>query len=177
MGVKIRFKDGKEVEVSLLVGADGTRSGIKKQLLPTHKFVNTEGTTVLRQDNLDSRATRNLLILGRQMVCVFSRINRRIHQSLCYWRQLDSRTINTRRICPQTPFTSSSELEKIIFDIDSAGLLKLNLEEAALETKKLTANWPLRLSALSLNSKMRRRHHSFRIDSALPELAPFLGDE
>jgi 2-polyprenyl-6-methoxyphenol hydroxylase-like FAD-dependent oxidoreductase len=35
-GVKVRFMDGKEVEGSVLVGADGTKSGVKKQLLPDH---------------------------------------------------------------------------------------------------------------------------------------------
>ncbi len=34
--------DGKEVERSLLVGADGTKFGVKKQLLLDHFFVDAE---------------------------------------------------------------------------------------------------------------------------------------
>ena len=50
-GVVVRFCDETEVKSSILVGADGTKSKIKKQLLLEHRFVDTEGQWLLWQDH------------------------------------------------------------------------------------------------------------------------------
>ena len=56
----MRFGDGTEVKGSILVGADGTMSKIKKQLLPEHKFVDMEGRWFYGWTNLTSELERSL---------------------------------------------------------------------------------------------------------------------
>jgi len=50
--VKIYFRDGSDALGSLLVGADGTHSRIRKQFLPNHKFVDNEGRFIYGKTNL-----------------------------------------------------------------------------------------------------------------------------
>jgi 2-polyprenyl-6-methoxyphenol hydroxylase-like FAD-dependent oxidoreductase len=42
-GITVHFTDKSTAEGILLVGADGTKSRVRKQLLPNHVFMDTEG--------------------------------------------------------------------------------------------------------------------------------------
>jgi 2-polyprenyl-6-methoxyphenol hydroxylase-like FAD-dependent oxidoreductase len=46
------FKDGAPVQGRFLVGADGTRSVIRKQLVPEHKFLDTGATCIYGKTNM-----------------------------------------------------------------------------------------------------------------------------
>ncbi len=45
-GVTVSFSDGTTFDGVLLVGADGVRSGVRKQFLPEHKIVDTNGRCI-----------------------------------------------------------------------------------------------------------------------------------
>ncbi len=167
-GVKVRFTDGKEVEGSLLVGADGTKSGVKKQLLPDHIFVDTEarwfyGKTTLTPEFLekfDSRAAQSLTRIQDK--------TNEIPLSLLL-EPVRFKDNEFKKDMPADYIYWVLGSRKDTFAMDDAKLLKLTPEEAVLETQKLTTHWHPSIRVLFAMQDVGKTS-ILRIDSARPEL-------
>ncbi|OAA66161.1 Aromatic-ring hydroxylase-like protein [Cordyceps fumosorosea ARSEF 2679] len=59
-GVEVRFKDGSVARGALLIGADGARSAVRRQLLPGFPLVDTEGRSVFGKTPLTPSLTSRL---------------------------------------------------------------------------------------------------------------------
>jgi len=137
--VKVYFSDGSEILGSLLVGADGTKSRIRKQLLPNNRFIDTEGrwfygktelTTEVEQ-NFNKHADFYSIIQdpskGRVLTCLLEPVRFKENEF--------------RKELPADYIYWVLGGCKDIFDMDDEKLLKLSPEEAAAETLRMTKHW------------------------------------
>ena len=146
-GVIVRFTNGSEVEGSLLVGADGARSRIRKQLVPELKIVDTEGRfiygkTVMSPELLqkfdkrpleglttihDRTAEISMTLLLEPVRFKDNEFRTDLPEDYIYWVLLARRDR---------------------FEVDDEKLLRLSSDEAAALCRKSTANWHSSFHAL-----------------------------
>jgi 2-polyprenyl-6-methoxyphenol hydroxylase-like FAD-dependent oxidoreductase len=167
-GITVHFTDGSKAEGILLVGADGTKSRIRKQLLPNHVFMDTEGrwfygkTTItpeLLSELSEHVANGFALVQDRTKEVPFS--------LLCEAVKFQDNEF--RKDLPADYIYWVLCSRKDNFKMDDAQLLKLSSEEAVGETLKLTAHWDPSLRALFTHQD-KGQTSVLRIDSAMPDL-------
>ena len=147
-GVTATLADGTDVDGSLLVGADGATSAVRKQLMPNYKLLETNGRwtwgkTPLTKEVLDAMhpKARN----GFQVIRDTSNANNPV-----------SMVLETTIFAPDKSRLKSipKELENLEdyigwtlmanrshFEMDDEELFQLNAERRAAETQRLTNDW------------------------------------
>jgi 2-polyprenyl-6-methoxyphenol hydroxylase-like FAD-dependent oxidoreductase len=167
-GITVHFTDKSTAEGILLVGADGTKSRVRKQLLPNHVFMDTEGrwfygkTTItpeLLSELSEHVANGFALVQDRTKEVPFSLLCEPVKFQDNEFRSGLPRDYIYWVLCSR----------KDNFEIDDAQLFKLSSEEAVAETLKLTAHWDSSFRAL-FSHQDEGQTSVLRIDSAMPDL-------
>jgi 2-polyprenyl-6-methoxyphenol hydroxylase-like FAD-dependent oxidoreductase len=154
-GITVHFTDRSKVDGILLVGADGTKSRVRKQLLPNHIFMDTEGrwfygkTTItpeLLSELSEHVANGFALVQDRTKELPFSLLCEPVRfQDNEFCNNLPADYIYWV-LCPR----------KDSFEMDDTQLFKLSFEEAVVETLKLTAHWDPSFRVLFLHQDRNR---------------------
>ncbi|KAJ7130615.1 2-polyprenyl-6-methoxyphenol hydroxylase [Mycena epipterygia] len=175
--VSVLFGDGTVVEGSLVVGADGARSSVRKQFLPDLVPVDTEGRliygktplTAELEKNLDPRAMSGLtMIRDPTHETPFSTVLEPMRFNI---KEGESRE---KQGLPEDYVYWVLGWRKDALEMEDSELLKLSTEAAAALSQKLTSNWhpsfrvlfalqdPTQSSALAISS----------VKPAIPEWQP-----
>lgn len=182
-GVVASFKDGTSHKGSLLVGADGTRSPVRKQYLPNHKPVDTNGRCIYGKTPI----TPALL-------------KRFPHRATRWMTLIVDRTPMTQTLdIDETPLTLLLEPIRLpknehrgelpadyiywvlisrsdVFTTHTKDLLHLNCEQSAALSLKLTDEWDPSIRAL-LELQDVAQSSTLRVSSAIPNLEPWKPSE
>ncbi|KAK4693368.1 hypothetical protein P7C71_g4020, partial [Lecanoromycetidae sp. Uapishka_2] len=139
-GVRVRFVDGTEVEGAMVVGADGARSRVRKQLLPKSGVFDTEGRfvfgkTVLTreiEEQFHSKAQAGLTMTSDQS----SEVPLKLLIEPMRFQDNEFRAGLPDNYLYWVILTRTNK-----FDIDDSKLLRLSGDESAALAKKLTSHW------------------------------------
>ena len=167
-GVIVRFADGGMAEGSLLVGADGSRSRVRKQLAPSLDVMDTEGRliygkTVLNAE-LEEKFATNILngaaliqdrtpdsptgLLMDPVRFKDNEFRSQLPEDYVYW------ALGVRKDSPH---------------IDDAAMLNLTAAESAALTKKVTQGWHPSFHAL-FDLQDVSQAYLIRAGSAMPNI-------
>jgi hypothetical protein len=138
-GVIIHFSDGKTAEGILLVGADGVKSKVRRQLVPEQKLVDTEGRYFFGKTPLTPKFLErfNKAAAGLSIV----QDTRKELPLSCLLEPMRFRDNEYRKDLPRDYVYWVFGSMKPFFGQDDSQLLSLTRETAAIETMRLTKNW------------------------------------
>ena len=143
-GVTAKFDDGVEVEGSLLVGADGARSNVRKQFLPDLIPVDTEGRLIYGktlltselEENFDRRAMGGLSVLRDPTHKVpLSAILEPMRFNV------KDRESREKKGLPEDYVYWVLGWRKDVLDLEDSELRNLSTEATAALSQRLTSNW------------------------------------
>lgn len=178
-GVTATFKDGTTHKGRLLVGADGTRSPVRKQYLPTYQPVDTNGSCIYGKTPITpallkrfpSRATRWMtLIVDRTPMT----------QTLDVDETPLTLLLEPIRF-PKNEHRHSLPVDYIywvlisrtdVFNAHTKDLLHLNSKDSAALSLKLTDEWDPSIRAL-FELQDVAQSSTLRVCSAIPNLQPW----
>lgn len=168
-GVLVRFADGTSVEGSLLVGADGTKSGVRRQLLPDHNLIDTEGRwfygkTFLTPELLETFNED----AAKSFALVQEILPNGLPRSLIL-EPVKFKDNEFRKDLPADYVYWVLGSRKDTIDLDDVAIKSLTAEEAALETLRLTAHWDPSIRIL-FELQEKSQTSILKIDTAKPEI-------
>jgi 2-polyprenyl-6-methoxyphenol hydroxylase-like FAD-dependent oxidoreductase len=167
-GVVVKFSDGTEVKGSILVGADGTKSKIRKQLLPQHKFVDTEGRWFYGKTTLTPELQRTFNEAALKGLTLVQDRTKGIPLSLLM-EPVRFKDNEFRKHLPEDYIYWVLGARKDYFDTGDAELLRFSPEESATMTRKLTARWDSSYHSL-FELQNNSQTSILRIDSAISDI-------
>ena len=182
-GVTATFKDGTTRKGSLLVGADGTRSPVRKQYLPSHRPIDTNGSCIYGKTPITTAL-----------------LKRFPHRAARWMTLITDRTPMTQTLdIDETPLTLLLEPIRFaknahradlpvdyiywvlisrtdVFTAHTDKLLHLTCEESAALSLTLTEEWDPSIRAL-LELQDVAQSSTLRVCSAVPNLKPWSPSE
>jgi 2-polyprenyl-6-methoxyphenol hydroxylase-like FAD-dependent oxidoreductase len=167
-GIIVKFGDGTEVTGSILVGADGAKSKARKQLLPGHQFIDTEGRWFYGKTNLTPELERTFNGVALEGLTLVQDQTKEIPLSLLL-EPVRFKDNEFRGDLPADYLYWVLGARKDFFAADDTELLGLSPEESAAMTRKLTSNWDTSFHAL-FNLQNASQTSILRIDSSTPNI-------
>ena len=167
-GVVVRFKDGTEVKGSILVGADGTKSKLRKQLFPEHKLVDTEGRWFYGKTTLTPELDETFNELALKGLTLVQDKTKGIPLSLLL-EPVRFKDNEFRHDLPPDYVYWVLGARKDFFDIHDSVLLRLSPEEATAMTRKFTSHWDASFHPL-FDLQNASQTSILRIDSSTPDI-------
>lgn len=175
-GVIAHFADGSLEQGILLVGADGVRSPVRKQFLPDHKPVDTNGRCIYGKTPLTeelmnvypSKAAKWMtLILDKTPMTQTLDIDET--PLTCLLEPVRFQQNELRHKLPQDYIYWVLISRSDVFGASTEELLSLNGEQSAKLSLKLTEEWDESIRALFKNQDIRQSS-TLRISSAKPNI-------
>jgi 2-polyprenyl-6-methoxyphenol hydroxylase-like FAD-dependent oxidoreductase len=170
-GVSVRFKDGSKVEGRLVVGADGTWSRCRRQLVPDFTLLDTEGRIVYGKTpfnpEFEKRFPKNCL---RGLTLIQDRSQEELPLSLLLepMRFKDNQYKDRKELPEDYVFwLLSSRRDR--HTMPDEELLSLVAESATALSKRMTADWDPHFKAL-FDMQDPTKTSTLRIVSAAPEI-------
>lgn len=137
--VKVHFNDGTEIVGCMLVGADGTRSRVRKQLLPSIKLIDTEGRFIYGKTPLTKEVEQKLNKHADFFCIIQQPIKGRV--LTCLMEPVRFKENEFRKELPEDYIYWVLGGCKDIFDMGDDELMKLGPEECAAESIRMTKQW------------------------------------
>lgn len=183
-GVTATFKDGTTHKGRLLVGADGTRSPVRKQYLPTHQPVDTNGSCIYGKTPLTPALLKRFpLRATRWMTLVVDRTP--LTQTLDVDETPLTLLLEPIRFPQNADLRASLPPDYIywvlisrtdVFDAHTKDLSRLSSHESAALSLRLTEEWDPSTRAL-LELQDVAQSSTLRVCSAVPDLRPWDASE
>ena len=167
-GVTVRFSDESEVEGSLLVGADGAGSRVRKQMLPRHIPLDTEGRFIYGKTTLTSELVKAFSETALLRLTVVQERKSGVPRSLLL-EPVHFKDNEYRAGLPEDYVYWVLMSRKDQLDIDDSAMLELSAEEVSALAQKLTAHWHPSFHAL-FALQNRTQTAMLRICSSTPEI-------
>jgi len=172
-GVKVYFKDGSVEEGGLLVGADGFRSRIRRQMLPENVLVDTEGRaiygkTVITEELLkripEKTAKGITMVLDKRPEVPFILFYEAIRFPKDITKESNGKIPGVKDYIYWVLFSKKST-----FNIEDDQLWKMSKEDVVNLSLKYTEDWdPAIRSVFELQD--REQTAIIRVSSALPDI-------
>jgi prepilin-type processing-associated H-X9-DG protein len=174
--VNVTFADGSVEHGKLLIGADGVRSKVRKQYLPNHQPIDTNGTCIYGKtpitpellERFPERATRWMTLVLDQTPMT---------------QRLDIDETPVTLLLEPIRFAHNEHREKLpvdyiywviisrtdVFGANSSDLLRLTPEQSAALSLKVTQEWHPSFRSL-LHLQDIRQSSTLRVASAMPNM-------
>ena len=167
-GIKAKFSDGSQVLGVLLVGADGTRSKVRKQYLPDRQFLDTQGRMIYGKTAMSEKLTEKFQVAKLQGMLL---IQDRTH-SVPLTLLLEPMRFGDDPVCPQDyvywVLGSRSDHPALA----STTISNLSSAAATALSQHLTADWHPDFRAL-FSLQDQTQTSLLHINSADPAMSPW----
>ncbi|KAL8825851.1 MAG: hypothetical protein Q9191_004164 [Dirinaria sp. TL-2023a] len=167
-GVKAKFSDDSEILGSLLVGADGARSKVRKQYLPSRQFLDTQGRMIYGKTPVSEELTERFQVARLEgMLLIQDRT-----QSVPLTLLLEPMRFQDDPLCPQDYIYWVLGTRSDHPSLASQSTSNLSPAAATAFSQQLTVGWHPAFRALfSLQDQMQTS--LLYINSADPSMPPW----
>ena len=176
-GIQAFFKDGSFFSGALLVGADGSRSRVRKQLIPEHKILDAGarllyGKTYLNQDTdekIDPEALKVMTVIKEQKpeadnLMLFI-------EAIRFPKEQTNKDAKAFHV-PKDYIYWVLGGQTSIFGIPDEQLLRMSSEKVAKLSIDITSKWQPQLRSI-LELQDTTQTSALRVSTALPEMVPW----
>jgi 2-polyprenyl-6-methoxyphenol hydroxylase-like FAD-dependent oxidoreductase len=167
-GVTAHFSDGSAKKGRFLVGADGLRSNVRKQFLPDHKMVDTEGRAIYGKTVLTDELTTRFSEHAQRGMSIAQDTTREVSLTLIQ-ESIRFQENEIRSSLPKDYVYWVLSSRKDYLGLPDEELFELSGEETVALSLKLTAAWDPSLRCL-FELQDPTQTALLRISSAKPDL-------
>jgi 2-polyprenyl-6-methoxyphenol hydroxylase-like FAD-dependent oxidoreductase len=169
-GVRVRFRDGYQVEGRLVIGADGTWSRIRQQLVPGFTLLDTEGRILYGKTPLTPELEKTFpMCCLRGLTLVQDRSQELPLSLLLEPMRFKNNSYKDRGELPEDYVFWLLSFRRDRLTIPEQEFLSLSAEGTAALSKSMTADWHPTLRVM-FDAQDVTRSSTLRIASAPPEI-------